>query len=168
MHINIPHESKQRTWGGGEVPIPAPVISSHPWQHPQKFMLSRKVLTGYTLRQPQCCLWEGEEGTEIGAVINSLSLICDVLILLEEKYHLCHWDFSGWWSSVPLMAWLTLFPPLEYMRMEQQKGPTKWFNNNHTPHPKELRETTWCNFSVQSALPDWEAWAMCCAIWGKM
>lgn len=78
---------------GGEVPTPAPVISSHPWQHPQKFMVSRKVLTGYTLRQPQRCPWEGEEGTEIGTVINSLSLICNVLILLEEKYYLCHWDF---------------------------------------------------------------------------
>lgn len=82
--------SPSKELGGGGVLTPAPVISSHPWQHPQKFMLSRKVLTGYTLRQPQCCLWEGEEGTETGAVINSLSLICDVLILLEEKYHLCH------------------------------------------------------------------------------
>lgn len=59
-------------------------------------MVSRKVLTGYTLRhlrKPQHCLWEVEEGTEIGTVINSLSLICNVLILLEDKYYLCHWDF---------------------------------------------------------------------------
>lgn len=84
LNVNIPHDREQKEKGS--------IPSTHPMSSPatpntgstlESSCLPEKVLV-LTPKQTQCCLWEGEEGAEIGIVRVNLS---NVLILLEEKFY---------------------------------------------------------------------------------